>query len=265
MKKKMAFLCAIILSLANCISAYASTNSEKISVIGEIYGKEIIETSVIHENILENKLEYLESKYDLSLNMPDEVVEELSLVAKVSKNIQKLDDTHVQVTYNIVSQEPVAEKTFISGNTEKTYSATNYTYVMNTSAIDSGIISETSTLSDVTFKNTVYYSFYENNSVRMLRLDSGVTSITKFLESNLRDLVLNAYCLGATNNGVHEESDTYTIGSPWVGSEYAWDIDFEYYYNTSVAHILYGASVTYSHGLSSYTVNSNITLGSVDI
>ena len=261
MKKKIALLCAIILSIVNCIPVYASAENEKFVLSKESYSKEIIKNTVINEDLLGKNLEYFENEYDLSLNMPTEVVEDLSVIANVSKSTQRIDEDHIQMSYTIYSKEPIVERTFVSGNTEKIYSVTNYTYVMSSSTVDSGEITESSALSDVTFKNTAYYSFYEDGTLRMIRLDSGKTSITRFLESNLRDLVLSAYCIGGSDNGFQEESNTRTITSPGVGRSHTLDTEFEYFYSTSAARILYGASVTYSHGLSSYTVSAQISLG----
>ena len=84
MKKKISVLCVIILSLVNCIPTYASSNKENLSAIEESYDKEIIKEFVIHKNILETELQHLESKYDLSLNMPTEAIEKLSSIADVS-------------------------------------------------------------------------------------------------------------------------------------------------------------------------------------
>lgn len=258
-KKKIAVLCISLLCILNCVSVYANEN---ISQIEEEYNREVLKKAIVHEDYVEEELERIENQYDLSFNMPNQAIEQLNSFAKVTKDIKNLDDTYVQISYNITSENPVEEKVFASGNTEETYSVTNYTYVVKASTINSGSTTEIANESDVTIKNTVRYSYYDNNTVRMFRLDSGTTNITKFTESGLRNLVLSAFCEGFSNNGMSKERNSRTIPSPIVGENYTLNTKFNYFYPTSAAHILYGADVTYSHGQSSYTVSPRMSFGS---
>ncbi len=260
MKKRIAIICAFIIALTNCTTVNASSATDVGLSIEDRYEMEIVKENVTYYNILEDKINSLEKEYDLSSNMPTEVLDSLVSCADVSKEIAELDETHIQITYNITSKEPVAERTFVSGNSEKVYSVVNYTYVVSTPSLSSGTITESSVESDITIKNTANYSYYQDGTLKMIRLDSGVTCITRFLESNLRDLVLNAYCIGGTNDGFNEERNSRTIATPLVNTNYSLFTDFNYFYSDMSSRIIYGATVTYSHGNSSYEVIANVIL-----
>lgn len=260
MKKYLSIISIFILTIVNSFQVYAKTDEENNFFPINRYEEEIVATSVIHENAVEEELVSLEKKYDITANMSEEFLDELSVVADISKEVQRLDESHVQESYNIISKMPIAEKTFVSGNTEEIYSITNYTYIMS-KANSTGNTTESSVQSDITIKNTAYYSYYNDGTVKMLKVTSGKTTITRFLESKLRNLVLTAFSQGFSSGGAKTEKETKTIASPKVNTTYKLTSGFSYYYSTSAAKILYGAEVTYSHG-SSYTVRAQISLGS---
>ena len=256
-----------IISLSLCLSFFFSISSfaADTAVVTDVHNEfsimnETLESTVIHKDTLDDVIASVENEYDITTNMPTEVIKELSSVAEVSKEEQWLDETHLQVSYNLIPKNPIIEKTFKSGNTEEIYSITNYTYVMNLSN-SSGSQTDTSVQSDVTLKNTVYYSYYDNGSVRMLKIDYGTTTITRFLESNLRNLVLNVLGQGVSDSSYSDESNSRTIPTPYVNSNYSLRCNFNHYYHTGAAKILYGSAVTYSHGNSSYTARAQISLG----
>lgn len=258
MKKNTAFICIILLSVMNSMSSYAASSPNTTSLHNNY--EETVDSSVVYENEVEDVIASVENLYDISANMPAEVVEELSKVAEISKEEQWLDETHLQISYNIVSKNPIIETTFTSGNTEEIYGITNYTYVMNLSD-STGTTSDTSVQSDVTLKNTAYYSYYDDGPVRMLKVTSGTSSVIRFLEKDLRNLVLNVLGQGFSNNGFSDESNSRTIASPQLNASYTLYSGFNNYYHTGGSKILFGSAVTYSHGNSSYTASAQINLG----
>lgn len=140
------------------------------------------------------------------------------------------------------------------------YAITSYTYIGKAST-SAGNVTESSVQSDITIKNKVYYNYYNNNSVKMIKITSGKTTITRFLESKMRNLVLNALEQGFGSGGSTNESKSKTIASPVLNTTYTLTSKFSNYYASNAAKILYGCEITYSHGNSSYTARAQISLG----
>lgn len=262
--KRLAKHISLILCLSFLFSSisFAADSSDIINeFIDTTIQNETLDSIVMHEDNIENVIASTENTYDMTTYMPEEAIKELSSIANISKEEQWLDETHLQVSYNLIPKNPIIEKKFKSGNTEEIYSITNYTYVMNLSE-NSGNTTDTSVQSDVTLKNTVYYSYYDNASVRMLKVSYGTSTVTRFLESGLRNLELNVLSQGTSNNGFSDESNSRVIPTPYVNSNYSLQSNFNNHYHTGAAKILYGCAVTYSHGNSSYTARAQINLGS---
>ena len=152
------------------------------------------------------------------------------------------------------------ERTYNSGNTEELYNVTNYTYVVPL-ANSSGSTTDQSKQSDITIKNVAYYSYYNNSGIKMLKVKRGTTAITRFVKSNLRNLVLNVLSQGGSSGGAKNESNSKTIASPQLNRNYGLTTGIQYFYATNAAKILYGPSVTYTSGGKSYTARAQISLG----
>lgn len=256
MKRRVALVSAIVLTLVSSIPTYAGTDF----LVPEDNSEDIVVSQKVYDDVITEELAVLEDKYDMTKNMPEEVLAELSEVAEVSKEVEQLDDEYMQVSYNIFSEEPVVERTHRSGNVEEVYSVVNYTYVVPL-ANSSGSKAEQSNQSDITIKNEAYYSYYDNSGIKMLKVTSGITKILRFTKSNLRNLVLNVLSQGGSNAGAKNESNSRTFASPKLNTGYRLASGINYYYATNAAKILYGSSVTYTSGGKSYTARAQISLG----
>lgn len=256
MKRRVALVSAIVLTLVSSIPTYAGTDF----LVPEDNSEDIVVSQKVYGDVITEELAALEDKYDMTKNMPEEVLAELSEVAEVSKEVEQLDDEYMQVSYNIFSEEPIMERTYNSGNTEELYNVTNYTYVVPL-ANSSGSTTDQSKQSDITIKNVDYYSYYDNSGIKMLKVTKGTTAITRFVKSNLRNLVLNVLSQGGSSGGAKNESNSKTIASPQLNRNYGLTTGIQYFYATNAAKILYGSSVTYTSGGKSYTARAQISLG----
>ena len=254
MKKKVALANSIILAMTSIMPVYAGEFSTS-----EKNFDESIVSQTVYDDVVTEELLDLEQRYDMTQDMPEEIWAELDDVAEISKEEVFLDDEYLQISYNIIAENPIMIRTYTTGNTEEVYSVTNYTYVVPLES-NTGSTTETSKKSDVTIKNTAYYSYYNNGSVRMLKLKNGTTTVT-WCGERLKKVVLNAACQGFSSGGAKQESNSKTYTSARVDTAYALSTGFQYSYATNAAKILYGSAVTYSHGNSVYTVSAQISLG----
>ena len=116
MKRRVALVSAIVLTLVSSIPTYAGTDF----LVPEDNSEDIVVSQKVYDDVITEELAALEDKYDMTKNMPEEVLAELSEVAEVSKEVEQLDDEYMQVSYNIFSEEPIMERTYNSGNTVHT-------------------------------------------------------------------------------------------------------------------------------------------------
>ena len=146
MKKKVALASSIILAMTSIMPVYA----ENFQHLKRIFDESVVSQTVYDDVVTEELLD-LEQKYDMTQDMPEEIWAELDDVAEISKEEVFLDDEHLQISYNIIAENPIMIRTYTTGNTEEVYSVTNYTYVVPL-ASNTGSTTETSKKSDVTIK-----------------------------------------------------------------------------------------------------------------
>lgn len=244
-------------------SSIVSTSLTKLDAVEAKYSMETVSSINVYKDILKERLNSVELYYDLSEKMPKEALKLLEPIANIEKAVEELDNNRIQVTYTLKSKNPVEIQKFQSGNVERIYNVTSYSYIMKAKE-NTGSVTEDSAQSDITFRNTAYYSYYTSNNFRVLKLTKWSTKITRFVETKLRNLQLSAVCSGtAEETAVYNEKNSTTVASPKVGTTYSLNTGFKYHYVTTAALIQYKAQVTYSHGNSSYTPNSYITLGTI--
>ena len=216
-------------------SSIVSTSLTKLDAVEAKYSMETVSSINVYKDILKERLNSVELYYDLSEKMPKEALKLLEPIANIEKAVEELDNNRIQVTYTLKSKNPVEIQKFQSGNVERIYNVTSYSYIMKAS-----------------------------NNFRVLKLTKGSTKITRFVETKLRNLQLSAVCSGtAEETAVYNEKNSTTVASPKVGTTYSLNTGFKYHYVTTAALIQYKAQVTYSHGNSSYTPNSYITLDTI--
>lgn len=252
MKKNLLvkYLLAISIMLSSAFPVYAFDLKDL--NLETIHSNEKIVS--IHTN--NDLFESISQNYSLDEKMDTAFINKISNYADVEKNIS-INNGFIYETYTFKPNVPQKIISYESGNTEKIGSIYSITYV---TADESGSKSGTSTLSDLTFKNTINYSYYTSGYNTAIKVISGTCSISRFLESDLRNLEIKMGGIGVpANSGPAKLSASKSFsGTISVGKTYTCTTGWTtYYYESDTTSFSLNANVTYNHGNSSYTVSSN--------
>ncbi len=216
-----------------------------------IHANEEVASIEVNDDLFES----ISAEYDLADKMDETFLEEISDYAEVEQSLSE-EDGLTYVTYTFKPNTPSQVITYESGNSEELGSIYSITYV---TADETGSKTGTTTLSDLTFKNVMNYSYYTSGYNTAIKVTSGTCTITKFYESNLRDLEIDMGGIGvpATSGPATLSASKSFSGTVTVGKTYKCTTGWStYYLESETTSFSMDSTVTYSHGNSNYTVSS---------
>lgn len=162
----------------------------------------------------------------------------------------------VYTDYCVTNKEPVEIKKYRSGEIEKVYETTTYSYAED-------IDSEESSLdgSDITLKVSMKYSYYYINNVKAIKVHTVEGTILDFNKTGLRYSGLSSWVAGtryANENSIssrgQETFDSPQMKVPEIGKTYSYETDFQYYYVENDSTIKADFFCEYNNGDNLYHV-----------
>lgn len=253
MRRALSIVICTLLMVTGGFCSFANTDS----VTGDMQG---LNDAKCVQNIC--------NQYDVSNGMTEEALEAFQSVAFVTAVCDYDAEQNLStVTYTIDPYEAQDTKVLSNGSKVEDRVATSFTYVYENREIESvqavtGSITETHILSDVTFVNTIGYTTKTSGGIEWMRMNAGKTKITRFLESNLRNLKIICRQWGVVESGSPDQTVSKTVASPVVNQLYTKSTGWTNFVGKNQGILKVTSRVTYSHGGSSYTVSSYTTFGS---
>ena len=252
-RKASSLIVCFILVVVSSVCCFAGTDS--------LLGNDV---SVSEPECVKNICE----RYDIDSCMTKEALETFKNVASVSTICEYDESQNISVvTYVIDPYEAQETRVLSNGSQIEERVAIAYSYVYENTDLTpvravTGSISETHVLSDVTFVTTIGYTTKTSGGIEWMRMNVGKAKITRFLESNLRNLKITCKQWGVVESGNPDQTVSKTVASPVINQLYSKSTGWTNFVGKNQGILKVTSQVTYSHGASNYTVSSFTTFGS---